>query len=686
MSGNRWATWVLAMLAVGAVALVHADPWQRPVGGPVYVTNHGATTRLVPELPDGVPSDLELTLVRPDGVATRIGTAPEHGGHWVWADGVSMGPADPDALDGLWSAVRGATTLRAADDDTEAALGQGGRIRVQSGAFAFEVVLGLGTPDGVGIYGALEGDTALWVVERQLADLPAQAAEAWVARRPLLVEIPEVAEIDFADATLVRGPDRLWRSTVGETRTLLSNTAVEARLGRLLGARLAPWRPPWIDAATAPAPWIRLRTEAGEMFALWHAPGCDDGRVAVDRGAGLAGCIDAQLVEPWPLPGRSASDPGWIEPRLAPHDFARVLRIEQRAPQSLTLRRDGGQWVIERRGDQGDELVSVGESEVFRWYTSLHTARLQTDTAVELPPDAVVLVITTDSTAQIRLRCGVHAPEMMACARDDQPAYVVSLDVELAFSDETFTDRQLAVLSAGEARAIELVGPAVVRQGAHLDLGVWRLDAPLHPEGDSALDELRLEGLLAAVSGVRAQQWAEAPQESPSRTIRVERVPTQGRAGAVVIEVWPGCIVRVDGGPAARVGDGVCRSLAQDLLVDAPLARAIEDARALEVRIDGRGIPLRRQDHRWLREDDEPLGDVGERMRRWSQWTTQALVPGAPVGRAEAELAVEPAAGEPYVIDVGPGWAQIRGQSWFYTLAEQREAPAVVTDDAGDPP
>jgi hypothetical protein len=656
--------------------LVYRDPWRRDRDAPGYVTNHGATVRLLPELAEGVPTDLELELVRPGGVVTRIAPGQGRDGHWVWDDGASMGPADPDALDGLWSSLRGATTLRAADASADAGLGEGGRIRVKGGGQAFELVLGRATADGVGIYGGVgEGaDAALWVVERQLGEIVAQRAEAWVARRPLLVDVAEVVAIEFADASLARGPDRLWRSTVGDLEVMLSNAAVEARLGRLLGARLDPWHAPWVDPEAAGTPWIRLRTESGEVHALWQGPACAGDRIALDRGAGLAGCVDARLLAAWPLPGRAGADAAWIEPRLAPHDYGRVLRIEQRSPQAMALRRDGGEWLIERRGAGGDEVVSVGESEVFRWYDALHGARLQTASSTTIVHDDVELVLTCDSTAQLRLRCGRDAADAFACARDGQPAYPVALDVELAFSAETFVDRQLATLSPGEARAIEISGPAVVRQGAHLDLGVWRLDAPLHPEGDAALDDQRVESLLATVSGLRAQQWTETPTSAAERSLRVERVPADGRPTAVVVELWPGCIARVDGGPAARLGEGPCRALAEDLLVDAPLERAIEDARALEFGRGGRRIALRRADGPWVRVDGEPLGEVAEPLRRWPTWGTVALVPGAAPGRAEAELAVEPAAGEPYVLDVGDGWAQIRGEGWFYRLAERGDA------------
>lgn len=324
----RPATWASGALAVAAVALVQRDPWERTTPGVVYVSHHAAATRLLPELPEGIPTDLVIELVRADGTVTKVGP-DEAGSAWVWEARTSIGPADPDALDGLWSSLRGISTLRAASEPLEGA--SAGRIRIATGSLQLELALGGATADGVGIYARADGG-ATWVVETWVGELVAQRPEAWVARRPLLVEPAEVVRIAFAEATLERGPDRLWRSEVAGTRALLSTSAVEARLGRLLGARLDPWQPPWIDVQTADTPWLRIVTESGVTAALWHKPGCAQGQVAIDRGAGLAGCVDAALVEPWPLPGSSGADPAWIEARLLPHVYGRVLRIEQRLP------------------------------------------------------------------------------------------------------------------------------------------------------------------------------------------------------------------------------------------------------------------------------------------------------------------------------------------------------------------
>jgi hypothetical protein len=346
-----------------------------------------------------------------------------------------------------------------------------------------------------------------------------------------------------------------------------------------------------------------------------------------------------------------------------------VLAIEQSTPVRSRLRREGGGWVIERHVDDRDEVTSVREPEVFRWYEALHDARLDRDRPVaRAAAPTVELRIETDSTVVLRLRCD-RAGERWHCARDDEHAFAVMLPIELAFTADTFTDRQLATLPPGNARAVEIAGPKAVRQSVHLDLGVWRLDAPAHPEGDAVLDEERIESLLATIAGARAQSWVALPSGDPERTIRVEQVAGEG--AAIVVALWDGCIARVDEGPAAQLDDATCRALATDLLGDAPLQRGIEEALAITVKQRGTSIALRRDEGRLVREDGEPLGELARTLEGLSALRTVALRSGEPPGEATMELALEPRAGEPYVLEIGDGFARVKNQPWFYALARR---------------
>ncbi len=666
----RRGTMAACVIAAGAIALVHADPWARRDHPLQYVSSRSAATRLLPELPEGVPGDVAIELVAADGTTARI-SAGERGMLWVEEGSVGVGPADPDAIDGLWGSLRAATTLRAGGEQRDARLGSAGRIRIRFAGSEATVELGAATPDGVGIYGRRSDDTDVWVVEHELGDLVRQRADAWVTRRPLVLEPTDVAAVRFADAELVRGPDGMWRSEVGTTSALLDRVAVDARLGRLLSARLEPWAPA-LDRSGDP--WVRIETASGESFPLWKGEECPGaaGKVVLDRGAGKAGCVDARLGEPWPLPGRAAASagPSWIEPRLAPHDYGRVLAI---VAGTTALRRVAGDWVLETVGPAGAEVTSVPEPEVARWYQALHDARLQTDApAVQLGRIDVDWTVRTDSTAELRLRCQAEADTRWVCARDEDEALVVEIPVALALAPETFHDRKLVELPPGLARAIEIVGPGLARQAAHLDLGVWRLDAPTHPEGDAMLDDERVEGVLAAIAGARALDWVATPHVEPTRVLRVERVPMRGAPDAVELALWPGCIVRVDDGRAARVSEATCDVLDDELLFVAPLEHVVEDAVALTMERDGDPVALRRADGRWVREDGDPVDDdLRTELNRLAALRMAGLRSGSPPRTPHVRLRVQPRAGEPYWLRVGGAWAQIEGESWWFALGPE---------------
>ncbi|HWB75461.1 MAG TPA: hypothetical protein VG755_10915, partial [Nannocystaceae bacterium] len=458
MSTIRAGTWALGVAAALAVALVHADPWRRAASGPAWMSSKSAAVRLLPELPEGVPTDLRIAIAKGGNAGARIENLPDAAapGAWVFEGNELVGPADPDALDGLWGSLRAATSLRAAATQTDAGLGEGGRIAIAYGDTELELLVGRATPDGVGLYGALVGaEDELWVIERELGDIAAQRAEAWVARRPWVADPREVIAIDIGGAHVERGLDGMWRAKDERGTALLSSSAVEARLGRLLSARLDPWSDRHANAGDPP--WVHLTTADGGRASLWLAGACAEGRVVVDRGLGRPGCIDARIAEPWPLPLGEGAPMGWLEPRLAPHEYGRVLAIEQLGPTRSRLRREGGGWVIERHVDDRDEVTSVREPEVFRWYEALHEARPDRAQTFALGDAQVELRIETDSTVALRLRCA-RADDAWRCARDDEPAFAVRLPIELAFTADTFTDRQLATLSPGNARALEIAG------------------------------------------------------------------------------------------------------------------------------------------------------------------------------------------------------------------------------------
>jgi hypothetical protein len=675
-------TAVLLAGALASVVLVHADPWQREGDAAGFVSTRSAAKRVFPRAADITPETVEIAVRPADGAATRL--VPTDDGHIVLVDDVEIGPADPEAVEGLWASLRMATTLRAVTGEVEIGAAQKGEIEIAIGNERYAVKVGGPAPDGSGLYGEIvEGEAeSVWVVEEELGTILEQRPEAWLARRTLVVEPGQVTAIAWADAQLQRGDDGLWRSKVGDTTAILSTDAVEARIDRLVSARLDPLLP---DHDEEGDPFVSLQTVGERTLALTRGGSCPghDDRVVVRRGAGWAGCIDAALVEPWPLPGRPGPDAGrLVEPRLLPHPPERVMRIEMRKPDTRTLRRTGGDWALEEVAASTTVTDAPGD-EVFRWYGALHDAEVEAQPELAVP-DAwdVEIVVHLDSLVQLELRC-VQRGELL-CRRDAGPMLRVRTpDLVLAFARDTFVDRQLLAFPTEEAIAIEITGPRVERQSVHFDMGVWRLDAPTHPDEDNALSEIRLESLVAALAGLRAEAWVAAPGGDPLRTIRIELTPSQERRGEHVVALHEGCVVAL-GDRAAQVSASACRRLGTDLLHDDPLKFWIESARSIEVGEDGSTVRFER-DGEVLATADDGAGPARERLTALSALRATAMVPGDPSGARRGTLRVLPRSGAAFDVHYGDAWARIDGADWHYALALPKKDAEEEEDEATEP-
>ena len=634
-------TWALGLAALGSVLLVTFDPWTDDGGGG-FVSTRSAAKRVFQRAADVSPEAVEITVAPAAGEETRL--VPSADGHAVVVDGKTIGPADPEAVEGLWASLRMATTLRAVAGEVDMGPARKGELTIAFGDEQYGVIVGAPTPDGVGLYGAI-GDE-VWVVEDELGLILDQKPEAWLARRAVVVEPGQVTRVAFSDATLTRGKDGLWRSG-----GILNTDSVEARIDRLVSARLDPMLP---DADAPGEPWATVDAVGDRRWTLRRGgpcPGTSD-REVLRRGEGWAGCIDAAVTEPWNVAKM-------LEPRLLPHAHARVLRIEMAAPARRTLSRKAGDWTLQEAEGRSD----VQGAEVFRWYTALHDAEVELHTEVVSDWD-VDLRLVTDSTVELRLRCRTGDP--VVCRRDDGPTLKVRTDdVALVFDRDTFVARQLAPFSTEDARAIEITGEGRQRQSVHFDMGVWRLDAPGHPDGDDALSEIRLEDLLAAVAGARAEAWVGMPSGAPLRTIRVELTPTRDRDSEVVVALHEGCVAVV-GERAGQLSESVCRRLGRDLLHDDAVKYWIETARAIEVREGGTTTKFRREEEALVSDDDD--AEARARLDTLSAMRSVALVSGDPPGAALGTLRVLPAKGAAFEVQYAEAWAQIDGVGWFYRL------------------
>ena len=657
----------LLVVATLSLALAYADPWQAEDRGALLVSNKSAARRLFPNLGEHDLVQASLEIQREGGPRVRLLPGPD-GRHQLFVDDALLGFADADAVEGLWSSLRMATTLRAVP--SRVALGGAvGSIEVVIGDERLHLIVGEKTADGAGLYGTLvHENSANWVIETELGAILEQDPESWLVRQLLPVEPGAVDALVWPDRSLERGADGLWRVSRGQPM-LLSTAAVETRLDRLFNAEISPLLPRETIAEGDLQEWLTVTEEGGRQHRLRLAGECPEHPELrlIDRGPGLLGCIRRQLVEPWPLMDAEA---GMVEPQLIPYAYGRVLAVEQRRPSARRLRRFGGGWMIE---ELGEAAIDVAEPEVYRWMAALSTS------AVALDPRELVasieLVVESDSGVRMMLRCG-QSEEVWLCQRDEGPTLrlVRAAALDLAFSVETFADRRLLALEAGDVRAVEILpgtGSDTVRQSVRQDVGVWRLDAPAHPDGNGALDEVRLETLIATFGSLRADSWTEVPNSPVKRTLRVERTPLRGQASELALDLYPGCIARVPGhARAARLSTEACAILNDDLLFNDPLRYWIGRARTIEA-IEGESRTILRQSSggTWGVDGEAPEGAAerwSNELRAWDSWRSASLRRGTPKEPARLQLRIRRVDGITIAADLGPDWLRLRGRDWYY--------------------
>ena len=152
-------TWALLAVTVVSVAWAHLDARDPEGARATLVSTRSSAWRILPEIANTDVAGATVELWPSHGDPVRL--VPDGLGHRLLVGETELGPADPDAVEGVWDSLRMATTLRAVEDGAAVGLGAGGRIVVQLPQGGTRtLVLGRPTADGAGLYGAVEGSEA----------------------------------------------------------------------------------------------------------------------------------------------------------------------------------------------------------------------------------------------------------------------------------------------------------------------------------------------------------------------------------------------------------------------------------------------------------------------------------------------------------------------------------------------
>jgi hypothetical protein len=286
------------------------------------------------------------------------------------------------------------------------------------------------------------------------------------------------------------------------------------------------------------------------------------------------------------------------------------------------------------------------------------------------------LIVRADTDETLRVSCRL-ATEPVLCVRDGGAPLRVLGEVprNLVFDAETFAERRLVEIGPGEVRSLEVLPgedprSTTVRQSVHADMGVWELDAPVHPDDSGAVDQDRLETMLWALQQLRAEAWAEPPTEPPLRRLAVEVVPAQGLRRSVAVTLYPDCVVEVEGHPPAALSTAQCEALSGDLLFDDPLRFWLDRSRSVEVtEVEGtRRVFLRRRDQQFVTDDERAITDevIARQLAAWMDWRAAGLREGEPPTPVAWRLDVRRDFGPPAQVEIGEGWVRVSGAGWYY--------------------
>jgi len=192
----------------------------------------------------------------------------------------------------------------------------------------------------------------------------------------------------------------------------------------------------------------------------------------------------------------------------------------------------------------------------------------------------------------------------------------------------------------------------------------------VHPDGDDALDSTRLEGMIGAIGGLRAERWTDPPTNPPHRIVRIDQVARSGVPGTVSVALHADCVAVVEGQRPAVLPASSCRRLNGGLLFDDPLYAWLDRAAGLELtEAGGETVVLSRAGVAWTRADGQPPGALASVLEAFGTWRATDVLDGQPESSPRWVLRVRPNQGKAFEINIGDRWVQVADADWRYVGA-----------------
>ncbi|MCA9702080.1 MAG: hypothetical protein KC431_31445, partial [Myxococcales bacterium] len=150
-------------------------------------------------------------------------------------------------------------------------------------------------------------------------------------------------------------------------------------------------------------------------------------------------------------------------------------------------------------------------------------------------------------------------------------------------------------------------------------------------------------------------------------------------------DLYPGCVVELEGHRPASIPRSSCERLSEDLLFDDPLRFWLERARSLELRAAGQdAVFLRREREQFVDDDGKPIdadSPIGKAMQGWLDWRSAGLRSGEPEGPVRWTLDIRRDAGQRVQVEIGDDWVRVGDGGWVYLRREPGDEPGAPDDE-----